>query len=161
MEPWARARVSGLVAIDLAPFCMDFSEAQLLQTLFLLSGKRCASSDLSHFVAISISKTARSRTLQMPPYEKGTTKRVTGFTLTLEEAVPFDMVAYGRNLMLKASAGSFPTIDLLYDYRSFLTNVPIVDGSASFRKMFLSQKWRSLALAFPDSWWQANCFMLV
>lgn len=118
-EPWARARVSGLVAIDVAPFCMDFSRAQLLQILNLLSGKRYGPSDLSHFLAISISETARSRTLQMAPYENGTLKRVTGFAMTLEEAVPFDMVAYGRNTMLKASAASFPTIDLLYDYRSF------------------------------------------
>ncbi|MBO9102086.1 MULTISPECIES: FAD-dependent oxidoreductase [Rhizobium/Agrobacterium group] len=122
LEPEAsvRTRVSGLVAIDLAPSCMDISRAQLLQTMNLLSGKRCAPSDLSHFVAISISETARSRTLQMAPYEEGSLKSVTGFTVIIEEAVPFDMVAYGRNLMLKASAGSFPTIDLLYDYRLFL-----------------------------------------
>nr|UVY99958.1 Iam [Agrobacterium fabrum] len=118
-KTWVRAAVSGLVAIDLAPFCLDFSEAQLIQALFLLSGKRCAPSDLSHFVAISISKTARFETLRVPLYEKGTTKGVTGFTITFEGAVPFDMVAYGRNLMLKASSGSFPTIDLLYDYRPF------------------------------------------
>ncbi|NTF91420.1 NAD(P)-binding protein [Agrobacterium rhizogenes] len=118
-QSFAHAKVSGFVAIDVSPFRMDLPRALLLQSINLLGGKNLAPNDLSHFIALAISKTADSRTLSMAPFGKGLVESFTGFPMGLEADQAIEMVAYGRNLMPNACADIFPTIDLLYDYRAF------------------------------------------
>ncbi|MGQ4815655.1 MULTISPECIES: FAD-dependent oxidoreductase [Rhizobium/Agrobacterium group] len=115
----AQATTASLVAINVAPFRTNVSRALLLQSINLLRSGRCGLDDISHFIAIAISKDAFSKTLTMAPFEGDLARSFMGFPITSKGDAAFEMVAYGRNLMPKACAESFPSVDLLYDYRNF------------------------------------------
>ncbi|WP_333722933.1 FAD-dependent oxidoreductase [Agrobacterium tumefaciens] len=107
------------MAMNIAPFRTDLSRALLLQSINLLGSMRCGPSDISHFIAVAISKTACSKSLTLAPFEGGLAESFTGFPVAFEKAAAFEMVAYGHNLMPKPRIDAFPTIDLLYDYGKF------------------------------------------
>ncbi|WP_272951416.1 FAD-dependent oxidoreductase [Agrobacterium vitis] len=115
----AQAKVANLVAVRAAPFRTDISRALLLQFVNLLGSRRCGHDDISHFVAIAISKSACSKTLTVGPFEGDLAVSFTGFPITFGDDAAWEMVAYGRNLMPKSCAETFPPVDLLYDYGNF------------------------------------------
>ncbi|QCJ01211.1 FAD-dependent oxidoreductase (plasmid) [Agrobacterium larrymoorei] len=116
----AAAKVQTLIAVDVAPFCKSLSSALMLQAIKLLGNNHYGRDDISHFIAIAVSKNAPSKTVTLAPSDEGSTQSFTGFPLSLAGDAGFEIVAYGRSNVPKASAVSFPTIDLLYDYGAFL-----------------------------------------
>nr|WP_032491790.1 FAD-dependent oxidoreductase [Rhizobium rhizogenes]ABI15642.1 trytophan 2-monooxygenase [Rhizobium rhizogenes] len=111
--------VKDLVAIDVPPFRNDFSRALLLQVINLLGNNRNADDDLSHFIAVALPNSARSKILTTAPFEGSLSENFRGFPITREGNVACEVLAYGNNLMPKACSDSFPTVDLLYDYGKF------------------------------------------
>nr|GMD61699.1 tryptophan 2-monooxygenase [Ipomoea batatas] len=119
-ESNAETNVRSLTAIDVAPYRPDIARALLLQVLNLLSDRTYTPDDLSHFIAIAVARTDCARTLSMAPFGGSLVETFTGFPVTLGSKRPLQIVAHGRNLMPTACQRFFPTIDLLFDYRTFL-----------------------------------------
>ncbi|NTI26899.1 hypothetical protein G6M87_32310 (plasmid) [Rhizobium rhizogenes] len=91
----AQAKLPTLIAVNVAPFCTNFSSALLLQAINLLGARRWGRDDVSHFIAIAVSKNASSKTLTMAPPDEGSAESFKGFPLIPEGGAAFEMVAYG------------------------------------------------------------------